>query len=90
MQKYRLSFEDALQFVQSRRYCMHINQGFLHQIKVSLSLSAFSSRASLLDSKLTPRCGWRAGVRGTRARLLHAGSAAGRLHGAEEQEGGIG
>lgn len=34
MQHYRASWEDALQYVQNRRYCISPNGGFLTQLKV--------------------------------------------------------
>ena len=35
MQHYQMTWEDALQAVQNRRYCISPNAGFLAQIKVS-------------------------------------------------------
>jgi serine/threonine/tyrosine-interacting protein len=37
MERYQLSWEDALHMVQNRRYCISPNGGFLTQIKVGLS-----------------------------------------------------
>lgn len=39
MQHFRLSWDDALQYVQNRRYCISPNGGFLTQLKVCLASS---------------------------------------------------
>jgi serine/threonine/tyrosine-interacting protein len=43
MQHFRLSWDDALQYVQNRRYCISPNGGFLTQLKVCLASSALYS-----------------------------------------------
>ena len=42
MQHFRLTWEDALQYVQNRRYCISPNGGFLTQLKVSAPYSSSS------------------------------------------------
>ena len=51
MEHHQMPWEDALQYVQNRRYCISPNGGFLTQIKVA---SRFSSCASVRVSFLLP------------------------------------
>ena len=56
MQHFQISWEDALHYVQNRRYCISPNSGFITQIKVRLLVRAHPEiwRLTLILSFVPP------------------------------------